>query len=70
MLPPISAQAEIVEAATNLRAETQHITRLYERKLAAPEELKKALLHQTFACPGGPTCWLWLPLRGVACGDP
>jgi type I restriction enzyme S subunit len=31
-----------------MHAETQHLTRLYERKLAALEELKKALLHQAF----------------------
>ena len=28
--------------------ETQRLTRLYERKLAALEELKKSLLHQAF----------------------
>jgi hypothetical protein len=29
-------------------AETHHLTHLYERKLAALEELKKSLLHQAF----------------------
>jgi type I restriction enzyme S subunit len=48
ILPPIQIQEEIVEAATDLRAETQHLTRLYERKLAALEGLKKAMLHQAF----------------------
>lgn len=32
----------------SLAAETQHLTRPYERKLAALEELKKSLLHQAF----------------------
>jgi type I restriction enzyme S subunit len=31
-----------------LQEEIQHLTRLYERKLAALEEIKKALLHQAF----------------------
>jgi hypothetical protein len=38
------------EAADDLRVETQHLTRLDERKLAALEELKQSLLHQ--ACNG------------------
>ena len=36
------------EAADDLRLETQHLTRLDERKLAALEELKQSLLHQAF----------------------
>jgi hypothetical protein len=36
------------EAADDLRVETQHLTRLYERKLAAQEELEQSLLHQAF----------------------
>jgi type I restriction enzyme S subunit len=31
-----------------LRVETQHLIRLYERKLAALVELKQSLLHQAF----------------------
>jgi hypothetical protein len=31
-----------------IEADLQHLTRLYERKLAALEELKKTLLHQVF----------------------
>ena len=38
------------EAVDDLRVETQHLTRLDERKLAALEELKQSLLHQ--ACNG------------------
>jgi hypothetical protein len=36
------------EAADVLRVETQHLTHLDERKLAALEELKQSLLHQAF----------------------
>ena len=36
------------EAADELRVETQHLTRLDERKLAALVELKQSLLHQAF----------------------
>jgi hypothetical protein len=36
------------EAADDLRVDTQHLTRPYERKLAALEELKHPLLHQAF----------------------
>ena len=32
-----------------LSAETQRLAALYERKLAALEELKKSLLHQAFS---------------------
>jgi type I restriction enzyme S subunit len=49
MLPPIKVQAAIVEAADDLREETQRLARLYERKHAALEALKKSLLHQAFA---------------------
>jgi hypothetical protein len=37
------------EAADDLRVDTQHLTRLDERKLAALEELKQSLLHQAFS---------------------
>ncbi len=48
-LPPTSAEQEaIAEVFDALVHETQHLTRLYERKLAALEELKKSLLHQAF----------------------
>ena len=36
------------EAAGDLRVDTQHLTRLDERKLASLEELKQSLLHQAF----------------------
>ena len=41
-------QHRIVAQLNDLFKETQHLTRLYERKLAALEELKKSLLHQAF----------------------
>ena len=47
-LPPLDEQIEIVDQVDCLHAETQHLTRLYERKLSALEELKKSLLHQAF----------------------
>ncbi len=46
--PPIETQQVIVATLQELSVETQHLTRLYERKLAALEELKKSLLHQAF----------------------
>jgi len=46
--PSVIKQKELVEFLDHLAAETQHLTRLYERKLAALEELKKSLLHQAF----------------------
>ena len=49
MLPPIKYQAEIVEAARDLREETQRLECLYQRKLAALDELKQSLLHQAFS---------------------
>jgi type I restriction enzyme S subunit len=44
--PDFSEQVDIVARLNLVDAETQHLTRLYERKLAALEELKKSLLHQ------------------------
>jgi len=47
-VPPMSEQLAIVVKSDELREETQRLTSLYERKLAALEELKKSLLHQAF----------------------
>ena len=41
-------QSRLASRLDFLAIETKHLTRLYERKLAALEELKKALLHQAF----------------------
>ncbi len=49
MLPPVKAQAAIVQTANDLRAETQRLESIYEQKLAALAELKKSLLHQAFS---------------------
>ncbi|MBB5040464.1 restriction endonuclease subunit S [Prosthecobacter dejongeii] len=48
-LPPLRKQKEIVDGIDVLHEETQRLARLYERKLAALEALKKSLLHQAFA---------------------
>ena len=47
---PLSLQEQksLVAEFASVSAETQHLTHLYERKLAALEELKKSLLHQAF----------------------
>ena len=47
-LPPIHAQAEIIMEARDFRRGAQHLTSIYERKLAALEDLKTSLLHQAF----------------------
>ncbi len=47
-IPPLRTQQEISGAINFISAEGEHLTRLYERKLVALEELKKSLLHQAF----------------------
>jgi type I restriction enzyme S subunit len=47
-LPTVSEQRSIVEKVDTLKNETQRLTTIYERKLAALDELKKSLLHQAF----------------------
>jgi type I restriction enzyme S subunit len=42
-------QMSVVFKFDKLTAETQRLTAIYTRKLAALEELKKALLHQAFS---------------------
>ena len=44
----LTTQEEIVSKLDDLREETQRLARLYVRKLAALEALKKSLLHQAF----------------------
>jgi type I restriction enzyme S subunit len=44
----IATQKEIVNTLNMLSEETQHLSSIYERKLAALEELKTSLLHQAF----------------------
>jgi type I restriction enzyme S subunit len=44
--PPVIEQRRIADNLESLREETQRLARLYERKLASLEALKKSLLHQ------------------------
>ena len=44
----VEVQAKIVESVLSLQEETQRLARLYSRKLAELEALKKSLLHQSF----------------------
>ena len=44
----LATQEEIVSKLDSLREQTQRLARLYERKHAALEALKKSLLHQAF----------------------
>jgi len=48
-MPPIPKQIEIVAKLDTFREETHRLESLYQRKLAALDELKKSLLHQAFA---------------------
>jgi restriction endonuclease S subunit len=48
VLPPFLEQQRIATNLESLRAETQHLASLYERKLSALEELKTSLLQQAF----------------------
>ena len=48
-LPSIAAQKEIVSKLDDIRSETQRLESLYQRKLAALDDLKKSLLHQAFS---------------------
>jgi len=47
-LPSLDEQQRIVSTMDSVREETQRLARLYERKLAALEALKKSLLYQAF----------------------
>ncbi len=47
--PPLKEQETVVATLNSLLTETQRLARLYERKLAALEALKKSLLHQAFS---------------------
>ena len=46
--PPLEQQRRIVAVIDAMTEETQRLARLYERKLAALESLKKSLLHKAF----------------------
>ena len=49
MVPPFAAQSAIAHTLDELRIETQRLESLYQRKLAALDELKKSLLHRAFS---------------------
>jgi type I restriction enzyme S subunit len=46
--PSVTEQKTIVTKLDTLRAETQRLESIFQRKLAALDELKKSLLHQAF----------------------
>jgi len=48
-VPPLATQLEVVESLDALATETQHLESIYQRKLAALDDLKKSLLHQAFS---------------------
>lgn len=48
-VPPVAEQKEIIEKAENLRAETQKLEALYQKKIADLEELKKSILQKAFS---------------------
>ena len=48
-LPSLVEQQRIVSTMDSIREETQRLEFLYQRKLAALDELKKSLLHQAFS---------------------
>ena len=48
-LPDVKKQKQLATNLDDLREETQRLARLYERKHAELEALKKSLLHQAFA---------------------
>lgn len=47
-LPPLREQGGLLGGIERLSSETQRLESLYQRKLAALDELKKSLLHQAF----------------------
>jgi type I restriction enzyme S subunit len=47
--PTLDVQSTIVQKLDELDEETQRLESLYQRKLAALDELKKSLLHQAFS---------------------
>ncbi|MBP8172412.1 MAG: restriction endonuclease subunit S [Aeromonadaceae bacterium] len=49
LLPPIDMQKAILEEIDALHDETQHLESLYQRKIAALDELKQSLLQQAFS---------------------
>ena len=48
-LPDVATQEELARTLDDLHTETQRLESLYQRKLAALDELKQSLLHQAFS---------------------
>ena len=48
-IPLYPEQIALVKALEKLHCETQHLESVFQRKLAALDELKKSLLHQAFS---------------------
>ncbi len=48
-LPTLAVQKQIVATMDSIREGTEHLESIYQRKLAALDELKKSLLHQAFS---------------------
>jgi type I restriction enzyme S subunit len=48
-IPPLLVQREIVSVVGKASQESERLESLYQRKLAALDELKKSLLHQAFS---------------------
>lgn len=48
-LPALATQQRLVDQSKELESETQRPESIYQRKLAALEELKQSLLHQAFS---------------------
>lgn len=48
-LPPVKTQIKLAESLDALHAETQRLESIYQRKLAALDELKQSLLHRAFS---------------------
>jgi type I restriction enzyme S subunit len=46
--PSLPEQKRIIAELDSLLARTQRLESIYQRKLAALDELKKSLLHQAF----------------------
>lgn len=49
LLPSLAQQERMSQKVASLREETQRLESLYQRKLAALDDLKKSLLHQAFS---------------------
>jgi type I restriction enzyme S subunit len=47
-MPSVKEQRQIAAATDALKDQTKRLESIYQRKLAALDELKKSLLHQAF----------------------